>query len=317
VLKKGFTSFLILLVFANLQTYSQSFCRTANINSTAAKRETFVYKQYIDEDGDEHRLRLGLVRPVDNLPDKKRPLIIGVHSGGFLDICLFEPCFVKYSEGFLTRNFIPLGAVTVSVEYRLASLLDLKPPKIKDEKLKEAHYKAVQDVRDAVRYIFKNADKLNVDTENVFLAGTSAGAITVLHAAFLDNDEVSKDLAEKYGLLAKSEKIRGVISFAGALYDLSYLEGGNKIPLLIVHGTEDSVVPIDKGYYFEMKHLTPVYGGRAVYEEARKKGISAKGLFYDYGHSLPDRFSKEVFKNVNEFIRSNMDCGAQINTGIK
>lgn len=308
-MKGSFIVILNLLLTANLSVYSQSFCQVPEIHSAAGgNAEKYVYKQYRDEKGNERQLHLAVVRPVDNLADKKRPLVIGVHSGGFLDLCLFEPCYLKYSEGFLTRNFTPRGFVTASIEYRLTSPFDLKPPKIKDEKLKETHYKAVQDVRQAIKFIFENAGQLGINTDNVFLVGTSAGAITALHAAFLDNEEVSKDLIEKYGQLAKREKIRGVISLSGALYDLSYLDGGDKIPMMIVHGKEDPIVPIDKGYYLKMEHLTPVYGGRAVYEEARKKGLPVTGFFYDYGHSLPRSLSGEVFKNAADFIRSNLNC---------
>lgn len=310
-MKRIYALFLILLFSTSLQVYSQTVCQNAKAVSTPGQVEKYVYKQYSDDDGKADRLSIALVRPVDELRDKKRPLVIGVHSGGFLKLCLFEPCYLKYSERVLTENFTPQGFATASVEYRLNSPLDFDLPNISDETLKSAHYKAVQDVRDAIKYIFENADKLGVDTNNVFLVGTSAGAITVLHAAYLDNDEVSKELLDKYGRLAKREKIKGVISLAGALYDLKYLDGGDKIPLMLVHGTEDLIVPPEKGFYLQMTHLTPVYGDKAVFEEAQKRGIPAKGYFYDYGHSYPERYKDTIFKNANEFIRSYLDCGTR------
>lgn len=299
----------MLLFSASLQIYSQTpFCLDARPNSTAERIEEYVYKRYVTEKGREKELSIALVRPVDKLPVKKRPLVIGVHGGGFVDFCPLDPCFVKYSEKVLFPNFTPQGFVTASVQYRLTSAFDFKPPKISDEMLKEAHYKAVQDVRAAMKFIFANAEKFGVDTENVFLVGTSAGAITVLHAAFFDAEEAPKDLVEKYGSLEKREKIKGVISFSGALYDLAYLDGGDKIPVMIVHGDEDFIVPIDKGFYFGQKHLTPVYGGRAVFNEAQKKKIPAKGFFYDFGHDYPESFVNEIFRNANNFIRSNLTC---------
>jgi len=300
----------MLLFCVNLQAYSLTFCQNTKANSTAGKLEKYVYKQYVSEKGKEKELYIGLVRPVDNLPDKKRPLIIGVHSGGFINFCPFEPCYVKHSENVLTPNFTPQGFITAAVQYRLTAPLDFKPPRINDEKLKETQYKATQDVREAIKFIFENAEKYDVDTENVFLFGTSAGAIIALHAAFLDNEEVPKDLLDKYGRLVKREKIKGVISLSGALYDLSYLDGGDKVPILLIHGKEDGIVPIDKGFYLGMKHLTPVYGGKAIFEEARKKGIEAKGFFYDSGHDYPSRFSRDIFKNANDFIRSNLNCAS-------
>lgn len=307
-MKKIFVTILILLFCLNLQARSQTVCENAKANSTAAALEKFVYKKYTSEKGKEKELRIGLMRPVDDLTVKKRPLIIGVHGGGFINFCPFEPCYELYSENVLTPNFTPKGFLTASVQYRLTSPFDFNAPNLKDEVLKETHYKAVQDVREAIKFVFENAEKLGVDAENVFLIGTSAGAITVLHAAFLDDGETPAELVKKYGGLAKKENISGVISLSGAIYDLSYLEGGDKVPLMLVHGTQDGIVPFDRGFYLGIKHLTPVFGGKAIFDEARKKGIDAKGFFYDFGHSIPSKFKSDIFKNANDFIRSNLNC---------
>ncbi len=307
-MKKGFTAILTVLFCANLQAFSQTFCQNKQANSTPANLEKYVYKTYRTEKGKEKQLGIGLVRPVDNLPKRKRPLIIGIHSGGFVDFCPFEPCYLKYSENILVPNFTARGFITAAIQYRLTSAFDFNPLNLSDETLKETQYKAVQDARAAIKYIFENAEKLGVDTENVFLVGTSAGAIISLHAAYLDDEEVPKDLFVKYGGLAKREKIKGVASLSGALYDLSYLDGGDKVPLLIVHGTGDPVVPLEKGFYLGIKHLTPVFGGKAVFESALKKGIDAKAVFYDFGHKYPSRFLSDIFKNVNEFVGLHLNC---------
>ncbi|MGI8543176.1 MAG: alpha/beta hydrolase [Aridibacter sp.] len=287
------------------------------MESSAGEIEKHVYKEYRDSKGNDKQLNIALVRPVDNLKHKKRPLIIGIHGSGFINTCLFDPCYVKYSREVLARHFVPQGFITASVKYRLASPLDLQPPRISDNKLKETHYNAVQDVREAIKFIFENAEKFGVDTENVFIIGTSAGAITALHAAYLDNDEVSENLLKVQGRLAEREKIKGVISLSGAIYDLSYLKGGDKIPLMIVHGSKDFIVPAAKGFYLGMKHITPVFGGKTIFEEAQKQEIPAKGYFYDFGHKYPSRFENEIYKNTNDFIRSHITCLNQNPENIK
>lgn len=307
-MRKKVSIILCFLLGANLQVYSQPFCYNAKANSSAGKSENLVYKEYLSQKGKEKKLHLELVYPTDNLPSKKRPLIIGLHGSGFINTCLAEACYFKYSKNILTKNFTPQGFITASIEYRLASPFDFNPFDIKDDKLKELHYKAVQDTRQAIRFIFENAAKLGIDTDNVFLIGTSAGAITALNTVFLDNEEVPAVLIEQYGQLVKREKIKAVISLSGAIYDLSYLDGGDKVPLLIIHGKNDSIVPIDKGFYLNVKHLTPVYGGRAVFEQAQTKGIPVKGFFYDFGHSYPDNLLTDIFQNTNDFIRANLTC---------
>ncbi len=310
-MKKRFSIILSLLLWANLQAYSQTICHNTKANSAASQSENLVYKEYLNQKGKEKKLHIELVRPTDNLSDKKRPLIIGLHGSGFINTCISEACYLKYSKNVLTKNFTPQGFITASIEYRLASPFDFNPLDIKDDKLREVHFKAVQDARQAIKFIFENAAKLGIDTNNVFLIGTSAGAITALSAAFLDNEEVQSALLEKYGQLEKREKIKGVISLSGATYDLSYLNSEDKIPLMIVHGKQDFIVPIDKGFYLNVKHLTPVYGGRAVFEQAQKKGIPVKGFFYDFGHSYPESLSIDIFKNTNNFIKSNLTCSAR------
>ena len=307
-MKKSLLIFLSLLFGANLQIFSQTFCQNAKANSEAGKTEKYVYKTYLDKEGNKKELRIGLVRPLDDLPDKKRPLIIGIQGSGFLNTCFSEPCYIKYSENVLKPYFTPQGFVTASIQYRLNSPFDFQLFKVNDEKLKETHYKAVQDAREAIKYIFENAEKFGVEINNVFLIGTSAGAIIALHSVYLDDDEVPKDLLNKYGKLEKRENIKGVISLSGAIYDLSYLRGDEKVPLMIVHGRDDQIVPFDKGFYLRLKSLTPVFGGKAIYDEALKQTIPAKGYFYEFGHAYPSRFEKEIYKNANDFIRLYLNC---------
>lgn len=307
-MKRSLLILLCLLLCSNLQIFSQTLCRSAKTSSTPGATEKYVYKTYLDKKGNKKELRIGLVRPVDNLPEKKRPLIIGLQGSAFVNTCFLEPCYIKYSDNVLKPHFVPQGYVTASIQYRLNSPLEFL--KINDDKLKETHYKAVQDARAAIKYIFENAEKFGVDTSNVFLVGTSAGAITALQSVYLGDDEVPKNLSEEYGKLEKRENIKGVISLSGAIYDLSYLEGDEKTPLMIVHGKDDQIVPFDKGFYLGLKKLTPVFGGKAIYDEAVKQTIPAKGYFYDFGHEYPSRFQTEIYKNANDFIRSYLNCAS-------
>ena len=305
---------LIFSSFVSPTVFSQTPCTAETVKSAnlpVGEIENHVYKTFTEADGDRKRLRLGIVRPADAAQKEKRPLVIGLHSGGFLEsFCRNVPCYVRYSSGVLAPNFARKGFVTASVEYRLTSPLDFIKARIGDDKIRETEYKAAQDARAAIRYVFENADRLGIDRENVFLMGTSAGAITALHAAYLDTDEAPKDLVRKYGSLEPRWPVRGVVSLAGALADLNYLAGGDRVPLLIVHGREDYVVPFERGNYLRLRHLKPVFGGKAVYDEALRRGIPAKGLFYDFGHSVPDKYKAEVYAGVNDFLRANLKCAA-------
>jgi predicted esterase len=305
-MKRSWFILLSLLFCASLPVFSRNLCQNTKAESAAGETEKYVYKTYLDKKSNKKELHIALTRPVDNLPVKKRPLVIGLQGSAFVDTCFLDPCYIKYSDNVLKPYFASQGFVTASIQYRLRSPFDFL--KINDDKLKETHYKAIQDAREAIKYIFANAEKFGVDTDNVFLVGTSAGAITALHSVYLADDEVPKDLPEKYGKLEKRENIKGVISLSGAIYDLSYLKGDEKIPLMLVHGKDDGIVPFDKGYYLGLKKLTPVFGGKAIYDEAVKKAIPVKGYFYDFGHEYPGTLQKQVYKNANDFIRDYLTC---------
>ena len=307
-IKRNLLILLILLFCSHQQTSSQSFCQNTKENSVAGSTEKYVYKTYQDKEGKEKELRIGLVRPLDYLQIKKRPLIIGLQGSAFLNTCFSEPCYIQYSESVLKPYFIPQGFITASIEYRLNSPFDYKLLKLNDAKLKETQYKAVQDSREAIKYIFENAEKFGVDTDNVFLIGTSAGAITALSTVYLNDNKVPKDLVEKYGKLEKRENIKGVISLSGAIYDLSDLKGEEKIPLMIVHGRDDEIVPFEKGFYLGLKRFAPVFGGKAIYDEALKQSMPVKGYFYDFGHAYPYKFQREIYKNTSDFIHSHLNC---------
>jgi acetyl esterase/lipase len=50
-----------------------------------------------------------------------------------------------------------------------------------------AAYRAQQDLKGAIRFLVKHAQDYQIDPRNIFLVGESAGGITVMQAAFLDD----------------------------------------------------------------------------------------------------------------------------------
>src|SRR5690606_34921075 len=96
-----------------------------------------------------------------------------------------------------------------------------------------------------------------IDTNNIFIGGSSAGAITALHTAYLDR---SCELEEFIGLsvintmggvegnsgnACYSSKVKGVINLCGALANYSWLETGDAA-LCSMHGTADGTVKYNR-----------------------------------------------------------------------
>lgn len=90
------------------------------------------------------------------------PALILVHGGGF--------CFCDKRDWHVYPGFFSLahGFALISLNYRLAP--------------KDPYPAAVNDVKDAIAYLRKNASALRLDPDNFFLYGTSAGGNLVSYA---------------------------------------------------------------------------------------------------------------------------------------
>ena len=135
------------------------------------------------------------------------------------------------------------GWYTMSIEYRLA-------PK--------AQYPAqVEDVKLWIDYLKKNANRLSIDTTNIFLAGESAGGTIALNAAYTLKDPSILAVANLYGitstefqneeLLESSIDIQQILNdYRGinSLKSISPIEQckDHAIPTISIHGKCDKIV---------------------------------------------------------------------------
>jgi para-nitrobenzyl esterase len=121
----------------------------------------------------------------------------------------------------------------------------------------------------AVRFFYKDALTTNtyrIDTNQIFIGGTSAGAFIALNYAYLKQDTLSRTGADwapaVYLALGGSEgasgnpgystKVKGVINLCGAIADTVWMMPGDPI-LVGVHGTDDATVAC---YYDSVYALT-------------------------------------------------------------
>ena len=52
------------------------------------------------------------------------------------------------------------------------------------------NYRGMQDCRGAIRYMISNKDQFNIDPNNVFLIGESAGGFITMASAYLDDESI-------------------------------------------------------------------------------------------------------------------------------
>lgn len=137
-------------------------------------------------------------------PDYKRPLILLVHGGAFLE--------GDKSEGSIKRlckEFAQRGYLAASINYRLGFISDegawsCNYPNYScvfatdSAEWYRAYYRAVQDGKGALRYLINRNETYKIDTNNVFIVGESAGAILALGVALLDT--ISEKPLETYAI---------------------------------------------------------------------------------------------------------------------
>ena len=194
---------------------------------------------------------------------EKRPLLLMMHGGSFFIGHKKEP-----GQAGWCRYFASLGYVAVSIDYRLGY-------HARKSEFREAEYRALEDADAALDFLLRRED-LRIDPDRIFVAGTSAGAITALNLAFrLYGD---KPMDEVKPLRDKDFRIRAVANLWGAVHDLSVLENAS-VAILSFQSEKDPMVPYDYGYPMGKAGRLlsdPLYGTHAIYEKAVSIGLKAE-----------------------------------------
>jgi para-nitrobenzyl esterase len=181
-----------------------------------------------------------------------RHLIIWAHGGAF-----FQGSKNDADMEFFCRRFAQRGYVCASINYRLASSIVLL---YDSTQIFKYAYEAVSDFKAAIRYFYKSAasgNHWNIDTNAIFIAGSSAGAIAADFIASLDSlsqlstpfqTEVTNQggIDGNSGNAGYSQRINAVGSLAGAVVSTSWITSRTP-PTVFCQGTADGTVPYDCG----------------------------------------------------------------------
>lgn len=250
-------------------------------------------------------------------PLNKRPLVMMVHGGGF----------VNGSKTDLTnycRQLARRGYVAATINYRLGwnSIGAGTACTGNIPQLKTAMYRAAQDVDAALRYLNFYASDYAIDTDHLFAAAQSEGALALLLAAFCDQTEadvyfpgLSADMGGLHqgtNLIPTSYQLQGIFNWCGAIVDTNMIDANENIPVLSIHGLLDNVMPVDTGNYLSCNDtLNPypfLYGPKQIYRRMQNLGICSENNFDASGQHcyfpsleannyLPSKFTC-FFKNL-------------------
>lgn len=230
-----------------------------SVSMCAQRMETLTYFA-----NDTLSLQLDLFVP-DQPVKQPMPLLLYVHGGGFSG-------GDRTSGHTLCRFLASKGYAAATLSYTLY----MKNKKfscdgVLTEKIR-AFQHAASDLWQATSFFVQHAKTYSIDPNRIFIAGSSAGGETVLHAAYWDRKRM--DLYKS--ALPDDFRYAGLVSGAGAIMDLNLLKKDNIIPMLLFHGNGDRTVP----YGTAAHHYCPtdasgwlmLSGSWPVYEKACKLG---------------------------------------------
>ena len=317
---------LLILIFISNLSYSQCEGRYQSEIFNSVSLTTVNYSDVYNDD----RHKMDIYTPEGDTA-KNRPVIIFIHGGGFVAGDKDSTYCTDFCSSFAKR-----GYVTVSMNYRLTNFFSF----LSKENQYEAIIKAMYDAKSAIRYLrkdFENGDSFGIDTSTIFIGGYSAGAITSLHLSYLnnindlpsyviDNDgsvfnpqSIASSVGGVNGFegdagnLGYSSKVSGVISFAGALLQTTWIDE-NDVPLVTAHGTLDSTVNYYCGAAFGQPIVVNMCGPGEMHPQANQVGVINdelifNGIDHDWTHGglLSSEFQQAV-SFTSDFLFPLLPC---------
>ncbi len=212
------------------------------------------------------------------LDGKPKPTILFVFGGGFISGRRDDPSHNPWFK-ILTEN----GYGVVSVDYRLGlkgveMRFDLFHLIGSAQYTKRAVDIGVEDVFSAIAFLSEHGDELGIDTDNLVISGSSAGAMISLSCAL-----ETCSPTERTALLPDGFRFRGVMSFAGAIMSDSGLPVYTVAPppQLLFHGTDDKIVNYDKMGFGRWG----MYGSKSLVEKVLSKNGYAYSIYRYVGHT--------------------------------
>ncbi len=255
-------------------------------------------------------LYLNIYEPAgDDVED--RPLVFFLFGGSFVAGSKTAGDIVE-----LCTRYAKMGYVAAAIDYRLTGDLIWSP---NPETAYRATAKGMHDLKGAIRFFRMNDELYNdyrIDSDRIYAGGVSAGGIIVVNAAYLDQESeipasIVDYIAENGGLEGNSgnegydSHFHGVINLCGAVGDYNWIVAGD-VPVVSIHGTDDTIVPYGDGLITLFGLNMQVYGSYVINETMLSLGNSSDlYTFEGYDHN-PFNESNANMDITVEFTRDFM-----------
>ena len=162
--------------------------------------------------------------------------------------------------------------------------------------------KAVADAKAAIRFMRKdhsNANTYGIDPNAIFIGGYSSGGVLAIHLAFIDLisdlptspidvqalvSVIGGTLEGDSGNNGYSSEVQGVISFAGGINNLNWIDANDE-PIVSIQGTNDLTVNYNCGPGLNNPAVLNLCGAGQMHPKADTVGIiNDKLIFVGEGH---------------------------------
>lgn len=268
--KRIFVSLFVFLTLLFLYDRKTTLGSTKFIDPlyTVKTSNNIKYGTAVGYNGKPEDLFLDIYEPNDE-SSENRPLIVFVHGGSFV-----AGDKSVYSENAV--NMAKKGYVVSSINYRLDTTRANNPYNARSPDLDKPIGTSREDTLMAIRFLIGKSQDYRINTEKIFLGGSSAGAVTALYTAF--SEEVD------------AKKIKAVYAIAGTVVedDLDIIDE-NDPPTIMFNGTTDTIVPYSMA--------------TATIDKLKSKGVTANLVTYQgAGHGIISQKNADIHQKLTEFL---------------
>ena len=260
----------------------------AVFSAFAQEKETYLYAEK-----DSTKLYMDVYVP--KVQNEQQSCLVFVFGGGFISGKRDDS---QVQE--VKKHFTDKGYVVIAIDYRLGMRGQKEFAPLKAMKqFQRSIDMAAEDVISALDYTLRelqSTEKYTINSANIIVMGSSAGAIAALQADYaMCNGYLNS------GILPKDFRLAGVVSYAGAIFSTHgkpKYKLRDPAPTLFCHGTEDKLVNYDKTAFANLGF----YGSNAIVKQFKKNGYSYHIRRYTgLGHQVAI-FYKDEFEVIEDFI---------------
>lgn len=278
------------------------------------------------------------------LPDdtmQARPVVLLIHGGAYV-----AGDKTGSTMKMMGNELSKRGYVAVTVQYRLEQTEDPDGLPILYFANKINWYRAiirsVHDIKGAIRYLKYTAaeaeNPFGIDTNNITLYGSSAGAIGVIHTVFLDEtDELSGSWRQALTTLGgnfegntsthleygSTNTVRNLIVDSGALGEVDWIGEKKDVDVMALHHNADPSVPYNHGcFYVAACHLGKFYGAQHYVPKLERNGARVvKHIVNGAAHPVDDLMPEFALEKTVDFLYDSQckyyHTDTTVTTGVK